>query len=37
MNPLEDLTRVLAAALEADEHPPCTYPDTGPYTKGKRP
>ncbi len=30
MNALEDLARVLAAALEADEHPPCTYPDKAP-------
>jgi len=30
VNPLEDLARVLSAALEADERPPCTYPDTGP-------
>lgn len=29
MNALEDLARVLAAALEAGEHPPCCYPDTG--------
>ena len=29
VNPLEDLARVLSAALESDERPPCTYPDTG--------
>lgn len=30
MNPLEDLAHVLAAALEAGERPPCTYPDKAP-------
>lgn len=30
MNPLEDLARVLSAALEADERPPCCWPDVGP-------
>lgn len=28
--PLEDLARVLAASLEADERPPCCYPDKAP-------
>ena len=30
MSALEDLARVLSAALEADERPPCCWPDMAP-------
>ena len=30
MNALDTLAHVLAASLDSNDRPPCTYPDTGP-------